>query len=81
MTSMARYNGLATNKHSASTKEALDEIVQIIPPFRRVMRVAIDGPDVGNPLFFQIIVHTLADPDQAILIPARQPQQLQLLCR
>src|SRR6185437_1485910 len=62
-----------------SAENLLHEVVQVISPLRRIVGMGIDIPDVRHVVFFQISMHALADVDQAILVAAGDPQQLELL--
>jgi hypothetical protein len=62
--------------HRLSAKNVLDEQIQVVLPLRRVVRVAVNMPDVGNVVLLQVSMHALADADQAIPLPASEPQQL-----
>jgi hypothetical protein len=53
----------------------LHEKVQIVLPFGGVMSIAVDMPDMGNPLFLEVSVQSLADTDKAVFVAARQPKQ------
>ncbi len=43
------------------------------------MGMRVHVPDVRHALFFQVVVDALADADQAVLVAAAEPQQLQFL--
>ena len=54
-------------------------MIESLPPFRWVVSIAIDMPDMADAFFVQVGVEVLADADQAIFIAARQKKELQLL--
>ena len=58
-------------------------MVQVVAHFRRIVAIAVHVPEVGHAHFFQVVVNTLADADQGVLVAASQPQKLQVLgnCR
>src|SRR5262245_44837074 len=62
-----------------STKNALSEQPQVVLPFRRVVGIAVYMPDMRHLLISQVSMHALANADQAILLPAGDPQQFQLV--
>ena len=64
---------------ACSTKDPLCEEIEVVPPLGRVVRVAIDMPDVRNVLALEIGMHALADADQAVPLAAGDPEQFQLL--
>src|SRR5580704_30797 len=54
-------------------EHALEEVVQIVSPLRRIVGMAIHIPHVRHVLFLEISVHPLANADEPILIPNREP--------
>lgn len=57
----------------------LDKKIQVVGPLGIVVRIAIHMIYMRYPLFFEMLVHTLTDPDQAIFIPTGKPQHFELL--
>jgi len=43
-------------------------MVQIVAHFSSIVAGAVHVPDVGHTLFFQVVVNTLTDADQAVLV-------------
>ena len=62
---------------SLLVEDDLGEMVQVVPPMRGIMPVAIDIPNMGNTLILQEPVRPLADADEVVLVAAGKPQQLQ----
>src|SRR5207249_1591977 len=60
-----------------SAKQALKEVVKVIPPVRGVVGVAVHIPDVRHVLLLEIAMHSLADADQPVLVSTRKIKQLQ----
>src|SRR5438128_2175826 len=60
-------------------EDALGEMVKIVAHFSRIVAIAVHVIDVGHALFFQVVVNTLVDAEQAVLVADSQPQNLQLL--
>ena len=60
-------------------EEPLSKQVQVIAPLGRVVAVGVDMPDVRHVVLLEVGVNALADADQAVLVAAGQPQELQLL--
>ena len=50
-------------------------MIQVLAPVVPIVTKFIHVPDVGNVMFLEIAVHTLADTDQPILVPATEVQQ------
>src|SRR5450830_419126 len=57
----------------------LDKKIQVIGPLDIVVSIAIHVPYMRYPLFFEVLVHTPADTDQAILVSTAKPQYFDLL--
>lgn len=57
----------------------LDKKIQVIGPLGIVVSIAINVPNMWYPLFFEVLVHTLADFDQAIFVSTGKPQYFDLL--
>ena len=59
-------------------------MIEGILPVREVVGVVVNVPNVRNTVFLQIGVDSLADSNQAVLVPARnveEPQLIGRLCR
>ena len=61
---------------SASAKNALREMVEVVGPGPAIMGLIIHVPDVRNLILLQVTFHSLADADQAVFVSACQPEQL-----
>ena len=57
--------------------------IQVIGPLGIVVSIAIHMPYMWHPLFFEVLVHLLADTNQSILVATAKPQYFELLpgCR
>ena len=60
-----------------SVKNQLRKIIKRLLPMLEIMPMFVHVPDVRNSFLFQVGVHSLADADQAILVAAGKPEQLQ----
>ena len=62
-------------------EDVLAEQVQIVVPLGGVVGIPVHMPDMRHAILFEVFVDALADADQAVLVAASEPQQLQLLWR
>jgi hypothetical protein len=56
------------------SEEFLNEVIQRLLPFRRVMSVAGHMPDVRHVVLPQVSVDSLADVDESVLVAAGKPE-------
>jgi hypothetical protein len=59
-----------------SAEHPLEEVVEVVPPFRGVVRVVVHVPDVRDVLLLQVGVHALADAEESILVATGDPEEL-----
>ncbi len=60
----------APAKEFQSSEQLLCEVIEVVAPVGGVVAVAVHVPDVRHAVFLEIGMHALADPNQAILVPA-----------
>ena len=60
-------------------EDVLDKEIEIVGPFGGVVAVGIYVPYVWHVVFLEVVMDALADTDQAVLVAAGQPQELQFL--
>jgi hypothetical protein len=56
-------------------EDVLGKKVQIVFPFRRVVSIPVNMPDVRDAFLLEVLVNALAYANQTVLVPARQPQR------
>src|SRR5579872_1010360 len=61
------WSGPGILRLSGLLEQALEEVVEVVAPVRRVVGVAVHVPDVRNALLLQVGVDALADANQPIL--------------
>jgi len=57
-------------------KDPLREKIEVVLPFRGVVRVPVYVPHMRDAFLLQVGVNALTDAEQAVLAAARHPQQL-----
>ncbi len=68
--------GIARAAFASSAEYSLEEMIEVVPPVRGIMPLAVYIPDVRNVLLLQIGVHSLADADEPVFVAAGEKQQL-----
>ena len=62
-------------------EEELGVMIEAASPFRGVVGVAVDVPDVGDVVCLEPCVNAPGDADEAVLVAAGKPEELELLAR
>lgn len=71
-----KTEGEEPHNHSLRAEESLREQVQVVLPNGPRVGAGVNVPNVGNAFILQVTMDSLANPDEAVFVSARDPENL-----